>query len=523
MSFSPSLNSLRPAAADDLLNNNEQDFLPPNLTTPMDVHLSETALEALRISNSPLKRKGTSADDAFTPKSKKIKVITRPAAARRPSRQYNDRLMPAPLYSQDRLVAAALFAIKEPTSPQTAQQILYGAKLKEALFPSPLTTSKYSFLKPTPPNPRITETYPIIPKSEIYSNCHSLKLDLPGLKDDFSSMPASYSSTADLLAFILTEQTFTDPLGIERMGTQIYYYAPQTKTTRTLFPENALYSDENRPVSITFNNTGNTLIFGKANGGVEAWSLAEPFPLKTLEINPAQSRHMPLKRITAVAVHHHKYYVGNVEGRLYVINSQTGVVENVYRPHSTLICNIVISPNGKYLATGSLDDHLIIHRLDSMDTIRLFRMRAGIRAIAFDPWSEGNIAVGGGHQDPRICIFNFLQELRSAIIEHQTDSQITNIIWAKKNRLVTTHQDGSYQITPLNLASNFPFGKSLKISTDCGRILFCGIRTIGGNNSLMCAGGNENITFFPLPAEPPKINTLVKKNFLSNGRYDGIR
>ncbi len=429
-----------------------------------------------------------------------------PALVLRPPRRFvsrgPDRFIPDRQIMREPGVAT--FNTPRPPSPQNAIDRTYQVKLAEALLGC-RHPHDHPVLRRASSSALKIESEPFIPLDEVYGMRATIKLDLPGILDDFYTMPAAYSQESDRIAFILNGMPFTDPDGAVKTGAQVYLYDPKAKSHITLFPVNALYGDGDRPVSVAFNQKGNYLVLGKNDGSVEAWSLKETPPVKKFEINPATVLGKTIARINSVLAADHMIFAGDNLGGVYRIDPKTGNVIDI-PGHGKGICNIVVSPNGRYLVTGGNDNKIIIRFAKTLEIVGEFSMNAGIRGIAFDPEKECRIAVGGGQFDPRICIFNFRHPEQEKMVEIPGDSQVTNITWEKKNRMISTHRDGTYRVIPLRLNTKYPFGTILPIQAEGGRILFSAIRQSGNEKTLMCVGGGESFQVFSMPSEKGKQN-----------------
>jgi hypothetical protein len=319
---------------------------------------------------------------------------------------YPDRFIP------DRNVifrqpGAEMFAHPRPAAPQSEAEHLYRERLGDALWKMPMDPYAGPVLRKVNPSSYVREKPPMIPSSEIYPSCAEMVLDLPGLRDDFYSMPTAFCADTDRLAFILGFEKFTNADGVRGLGTQIYLYDRKQKQVSELFPHNALYISEVRPISVAFNKKGNLLVLAKRDGTIEGWDMRAVPPVKKLEVKPAQALGKTSVSIRSVVCSNGHIFAGDWKGRIYQIDPKTGNVVYTARRNMRQICNMVVSPNGKYLAVGGDDNKLVVYSTESLEPIHEFQMNSGIRAIAFDPELNTRIAVGGGENDKRICIFDF--------------------------------------------------------------------------------------------------------------------
>lgn len=426
------------------------------------------------------------------------------AAATRRERieDVRDRFIPRRAYLSQ--PAAAMFSYPCQEAAKTHQEFDYQRALSQALFDSERIPHLDPILRETPAGPSFYQGPPSIPSAEVYSASPLKTLDAPGFYNDFYSMPTAYSPESDKMAIILKDQGPLDASGRWTEGTQVLIQQMQTERVDPLFPTNALYPNDAFPLSVAFNQKGNFLILGLSNGSVEAWSLKTDPPKRIQQFNPAASRGKPVARINSVVVHDHKIYAADHNGRLFIIDPKNESIVSS-RHHKLAICNIVVSPNGRFLATGGTDNQVIIRDTRTMKPIHSFQMNAPIKAMAFDPNGGPRIAVGGGKKDPRICVYNFLHPEQQEMIEIPMGIQTTNILWPKRSRLITTHMDGTYRVIPIRLDGKHRVGKIVSIPTMKGRILFSGIRDDGKKRSLICVGANQGgeiVVFMPLPREP---------------------
>lgn len=316
-------------------------------------------------------------------------------------------------------------------------------------------------------------------------------MDLPGFENNFYSHPVAYSPTSDLFAILL--HNAVNPSDTQIVLSVIYLYNPGTKKVRSL----VLCGETEKPFSCNFSPDGKLLALGKINGIVEIWSLNEGRDTLLTSIKCNSSS--PLLS-TVVFQNNHVIYAGNNRGDLFKITLKPKENGKVYflkhiPGHNRTICSIVFSYDGKFLATGSDDNSVIIRDAKTLEILRTLKMhQAAIRAIAFDPSNSSRIAIGGGKNDPRISIYNFLYR-EKPMLEILMDSQITNILW-EKDRLISTHQDGSYQVTPLALHKKIPAGQTHRFPVFTDRVLTAHIRDKDHQRMLFLAGGSESDSSF---------------------------
>lgn len=384
-------------------------------------------------------------------------------------------------------------AILDPLPSRNIADLLHQRALAIACFGHPQRPDELPILRKTKPK-QIDCTPPSFAPHEKYTHSSARILDLPGFADDFYSHSISMASVTDQLAIVLHGLNYTNAAGTADIGTQIYLFSPDSNAIDTVYPANALCSSAKRPNCVALSPKGKLLIAGKFDGTLEFWKTPNTL-LGSLKPDGISS-------IRAIAIVGSVAYVGDHSGKLFEIDLKARKVIRSRQDHSAILCSIAISPKGKYLATGGNDNQVVVYNAQTMEVVTKFGMQAAVRAISFDPTNDCRIAIGGGSADPRICIYDFSDLKHPKHIEIRTDSQITNLIWRKQNRIFSTHRDGSYRVIPIEMGRPVPVGKIRAFSIpNCGRILFAGLRS---KEETLVLGSPDRLDFIPLPKPPAK-------------------
>ncbi len=390
------------------------------------------------------------------------------------------------------------------TPPKSKEDYLHRKALETALFGKQLDLPNCSVLRP--PVPLSTDFRPLVneisPKEiEAYERKTYFYSEVKGFEDDFYSHPISYCEAKDKIAYI--ERVVE---GSTLKGFKIY-----TRPLSMLrnFGVSPLYPPVERPVSILLTPGGGKMIVGKLNGTVECAAGGRKW-----EINPAVLTGKEPCKIISLAIAKGKIYVGDDLGSLYQIDPKTQAARRIItfrRFGQERICNIVTSPNGNYLAVGTDKGRVSIFNTNEVKKIgEVFpsRKQSSIRAIAFAPDGSDIIAVGGGTLDPRVHIYPFLisqEEFREKVIRINNRTQTTNILWPEKDRIITTHGDGSYCIHPLSLENRALGRSSITVNTRDGRALFSAIRKRrDGHRALLMSSPNQYLVANGYPESPPE-------------------
>lgn len=409
---------------------------------------------------------------------------------RNPVPSNSDRFIPSRRILDNEEIA--VFSDSKPPLPSNYSEERYLRGLNDTFFGSqvnPHSLPKLRLAKPSivdlePPSLREDEMYPQIPIK---------RWNMQGwIKDDFYSHPIAYSPTSDLMAVITQNQPYDDFHGNRKFGGQVYLVNMKNYIPRFLFNPQALCDPYESPVSCVFSKRGDLLILGKVDGSLEIWSCKNDIKrINTFTLSPAE--------INAVAIRDDLIYAGDKLGQFFRINPKTRQVDKWDR-HRKYFCSIVISPNGKYLATGAGDKKVKISFVEAPEKLHMhINAHDHVRAIAFDSTSN-YVAMGHGDQNPLVTIYDLSNPTKEPIIVTIDDAlDITNILWGK-NRLITTHADGTYRVIPLSISLNsgkYPIGKIHRVFVFNSQILFASIRNKDKRQLIL--GGTKSIKLYNLP------------------------
>lgn len=399
--------------------------------------------------------------------------------------------------------AAAFFNEPRLPRPRGVEGVLYGAALSEALtgerrdptYARVLRRSGREGAYERPLSLRLGEEYPA-GSSEIG--------DVEGVLDEFYRVAAAYWPKGDRLAIIGGE---LDPDNEGRIGGRIYLYDAKTKDVVAAFPSDRVYPEGRNPVSVAFHPKEKAVIVGLKDGTIEFWSIEGDRPQKTLEIHPARHLNKKVARISVISIWRGKIYAGDWKGRLFVIDRKKEVAACV-RAHKTYLCSIAFSPDGRFLATGGEDFRVVMRRVETLEEVSSFQMKSRTaRGLAFEPNGRPYLACGGGHDDPRLQVYQIFHPEEKPKIDVWIGSQITTVLWRDADRIILTDSTGMCTVLPIDLdRSTDALGCGTRFPLLAGRVLFSALREQGEERSLICVGmedGGGHFLFTPFPPKAP--------------------
>lgn len=445
-----------------------------------------------------------------------------------PHRKKNQKLNLAPWVvthikdtSSDRYIQArkilgrpgiATYDMRMPSEPKDQAEERFRKKLNVTIFDSEKNPWDFPKLRLADPlSPKKFDRAPCLKTKETY-HTQKKELSLPGLEDSPYIYPIAYSPETDRLAVILRNPV---PNASGIIQSQVYIYDFKKENFQILYPENTPLPScsFSRPLSCAFNKKGNLLALGKADGTLEIWSCKKgQVPEKKMQI---QCGPAPIKTL---AFSKRLIFAGNQIGDLFVVDLKAKYNWE-FLVHKNSIYSITPSSNERFLITTGKDCKSYIIDTMNFDVLGEIQTPTPVRAVAFDPLHGPHIALGTKvwFNDvllDEVRIYNFL-DVEKPPLRIPMDSEITNIIW-EKDRLFTTHKDGSYHITPLALHRKHPFGDTYIMNNIYNNsILFAKIRK-GREKNLLLAGvvskfsetGNEIknpiLKIFDLPNEQTK-------------------
>ena len=295
-------------------------------------------------------------------------------------------------------------------------------------------------------------------------------LDAPGMLDDVALNVLDWSAR-DILAVALE-------------GTVYLWQDGQANELLSL-PQAAEYVS-----ALGWIHDGTCLAVSCSNGSVQIWDAVKGKKLRTLVGN----NEIAAGRIGALAWNRHLLSTGDQSGR--ILTHDVRVAKHLVQDHGAVhrdeVCALKWSPDGRFLASGSLDSKIgIFAKLDHAPVL-LNGHSGSTRALAWCPWQPGLLLSGCTGGD--LKLWDVLQA--STVSSTRDPAGILNVQWSKTHRqFLTTHSspDNSVKLWKyprMDLLTSYPQAHS-------ARVLQMALSPDG--RTMVTAAADECIKFWPLP------------------------
>lgn len=114
-----------------------------------------------------------------------------------------------------------------------------------------------------------------------------------------------------------------------------------------------------------------------------------------------------------------------------------GTLLATYRGHTDRVTAVAWSPDGRYIASGSLDKNVQVWAANSKDHTRVFVYRghsAGVQAVA---WSPDSNRIVSGSLDKTIQVWNAVSGQRLALYQGHTDA-VKTVTWSPDGKYIAS-------------------------------------------------------------------------------------
>lgn len=260
-------------------------------------------------------------------------------------------------------------------------------------------------------------------------------LDAPNYVDDYYLNLMHWSSSCNLLAVALDHS--------------VYLWTPSTGDINHLCE---VSEPENYISSLQWIEEGCQLAIGTVNGCVQLWDTAEKKRLRQMSGHAA--------RVSSLSWNSHVLSSGCRSGQIF--NHDVRIADHhisTFGSHTQEVCGLAWSPSGRYLASGSNNNKLIIWDWNQVsqttagdvtfrtDHIHSFdQHKAAVKALAWCPWQHHILASGGGSADKCIRFWNV--NSGNCLNTIETNSQVSSLLWSESYKeIVSGHGYPNNQLT----------------------------------------------------------------------------
>lgn len=304
-------------------------------------------------------------------------------------------------------------------------------------------------------------------------------LDAPLLRDDFYCSLLAYSQSAECLAVGL--------------GSQVYLWS-EAKSVRSNDNINSQTSAYVTSLSFSSLQGGRSILaIGRNDGHVTLWSplemdlrfvVKQQNPISCVSFSSKVAKR-PSYRDPAIVANVEELLVGDEAGFISIYTVEwpsednkdlfgwLGVILLVtkFAVHSQQVCGLAWAPSGNFFATGGNDNSCCVFErnriirdhpnrrgetmIDVIQSSKLvenvsegkseqgsrsghaqerhrWNVNAAVKAIAFCPWQDGLIAIGGGSNDR--CIHFYHVQSGACLATIDCAAQVTSLIWSTTRR-----------------------------------------------------------------------------------------
>lgn len=256
-------------------------------------------------------------------------------------------------------------------------------------------------------------------------------LDAPNYIDDYYLNLLHWSPSVDLLAVALDDS--------------VYIWTPSSGDINHLCE---LEGRDSYVTSVQWIEQGCHLAVGTVNGAVQLWDVKEKKKLRDMTGHAA--------RVGCLSWNSHLLSSGSRNGDVHNLDVRKPepCISSLHS-HTQEVCGLEWSPSGRYLASGSNDNKIVIWEASQVyqgrDTpfrpIHSFNYHnAAVKAIAWCPWQHNILASGGGNADKTIRFWNVNSGTCLNVVE--TDSQVSSLLWNETYKeIISGHGYPNNQLT----------------------------------------------------------------------------
>ena len=308
-------------------------------------------------------------------------------------------------------------------------------------------------------------------------------LDAPHLQDDY------YVNIIDW------SQNNTISVGL---GNSCYLWS----FSNNLVEKVSEFDENNLITGLTWNIKADDLAIGAMDGKVEIFDVQKKVA--------TQSFYDHHERVGALSYFGNMLLTGSRDKQITLRDiRKKGRPVMTFSVHHQEVCGLKWSPDGEYFASGGNDNALYVFSPKTEFQLMKKIHKAAVRAIGWSERQYGVLATGSGTADKCIRLWNMNE--RKLIDIKETDSQICNIVFSKKDdEIITSHGFSNNEIC---IWKTKGLTKTHSLLGHTHRVLHLAISPCG--NYIVSGAGDETLRFWNL--NYPQISDKIdRKEFSPN-------
>lgn len=236
--------------------------------------------------------------------------------------------------------------------------------------------------------------------------------------------------------------------------------------------------------SVNWIQRGSHIAIGTHKGYVQIWDAERQRRLRTMTGHTA--------RVGALAWNEHILTSGSRDR--YILHRDVRQPQQHCRKlvgHKQEVCGLKWNGDDMQLASGGNDNKLMVwDKLYEEPLYKFNEHNAAVKAIAWSPHQSGLLASGGGTADRKIRFWN--TRTGSMVSEHDTGSQVCNLVWSKNsNELVSTHGYSQNQVVLWKYPS---MTQVASLTGHTFRVLYLAMDPTG--STIVTGAGDETLRFW---------------------------